>query len=207
LHREQVVTFCLPTAAQLASGTPSSLEGAPELLSTLLPSHFPPGSLVEHTHAAVIDTEKQLRRVSCLKALQDIRGLVAQKAHYQQVKSAMSKGTVARTRAQVAMDALNARITHARWQYQHSRQQLCTLGASSEDHRTLRTLMDSDLRELTALMRGDHTPRQGYRSLPWYWRVDTGSLIGVSDGSEAESRISDEYEESKQIASLDTSPI
>jgi hypothetical protein len=196
LHREQAVTYCPPTAAQLATETVSLAEGAPERLSTLLPSHFPPGALGEDTHAAVIDTEKQLRRVSCLKALQDVRGLVAQKAHYQQVKSSMSMGTVARTRAQVAMDALNGRILHARWQYQHSRQQLFTLGASSEDQRTLKTLKDTDLRELTSLMRGDHTPGQGYRSLPWYWRIETGTLIGVTDDSEVESRIAREYEES-----------
>jgi hypothetical protein len=196
LHHKQAVTYCLPTAAQLATETVPSSEGVPEQLSTLLPSHFPPGALGEHMHAAVIDTKKQLRCVSCLKALQDVRGLVAQKVHYQQVKSAMSMGTVARTRTQVAMDALNMRILHAHWQYQHSRQQLFTLGASSKDQRTLKTLKDTNLRELTALMRGDHMPGQGYWSLPWYWRIETGMLTGITDDSEVESRIACKYEES-----------
>jgi hypothetical protein len=196
LHREQAVTYCPTTAAQFAMENAPSSEGAPEQLSTMLPSHYPPRSLVEHLHAAVIDTEKQLRRISCLKALQDTRGLVAQKAHYQQVKSSMSKGTVARTRAQVTMDGLNARIMHSRWQYQHSRQQLFSLGASNEDLKTLKTLKDSDLRELTALMRGDHTLGQGYRSLPWYWQIEAGTATGQVDESDVESRISREYEES-----------
>jgi hypothetical protein len=194
------MTYCLPTAAQIASKSSLPSEGALEYLSTLLPSHFPPGFLVENSHAAVIDTGKQLRRVSCLKALQDIRGLVAQKAHYNQVKSALSKGTVTRTRAQSAMDGLNTRIMHSRWQYEHSRQQLFTLGPSSADVKTLQILRDSDLRELSALMRGDHTPGQGYRTLPWYWRIETGSVAAVQDDSELESRVTREYEESGYLS-------
>jgi hypothetical protein len=198
VHREQATVFCSSNLTQRAFDPPQSIEGHPELLSTLLPSHFPPGSLPEHTHAPMIETEKELRRVSCLKSLQDIRSLVAQKAHYTQVKTFKTKGTVVKTRAQSAVDGLTTRMMQARWEYQHSRQQLFHLGASAEDRSTLRELNDSDLRELSVLMRGDHTPGQGFRSLPWYWRVKSETLSNPSDDvSELGARVASEYEESQ----------
>jgi hypothetical protein len=46
-------------------------------------------------------------------------------------------------------------------------------------------------------MRGDHTPGQGFRSLPWYWRVNIGATGDESDNASAlEARVTCEYEES-----------
>jgi hypothetical protein len=67
-----------------------------------------------------------------------------------------------------------------------------------EDTTTFRILSDADLRELSTLMRGDHTPGQGFRSLPWYWRINIGATGDESDNASAlEARVTSEYEESR----------
>jgi hypothetical protein len=84
-HRAEGVQFCHPIPS---SGEPGGDEysGEPELMSTLLPSDFPNGALLEASHRALLESERELRRASCLKALQTLRSFAIQRAHIQQTK-------------------------------------------------------------------------------------------------------------------------
>jgi hypothetical protein len=84
-HRAEAVKFCRPVLSSEASNEEEH-PGEPELMSTLLPSDFPTGALGEPCHGALLESERELRRASCLKALQTLQSFAIQRAHIQQTQ-------------------------------------------------------------------------------------------------------------------------
>lgn len=199
-HRATAMSFCPWRSEYQEQEGESKDDQQPELLSTLLPGRLPTVILRRYLDSPIIETERQLRRVSCLKALQTVRSLVAQKAHLNKAKSARAKGTQAQTRAQVLIDSVTNRLDMSRWQYTASRQSLQHLGETEGDREAFRELKESDIRDMRALLLADRQPGQGFRVLPWYWRMDLSTEVALgATEKENMSQVEAEYQQSKAM--------
>jgi hypothetical protein len=53
-------------------------------MATMLPSDYPTGTLSQEMYVPLVEAERELRRASCLKALQTLRSFAIQRAHIKQ---------------------------------------------------------------------------------------------------------------------------
>lgn len=196
-HRDTALKYVPLHLVEASAQTPLENQGKPEKLGLSLPSSLAQTALRSKGYTRVKECERQLRRVSCLKALQTVRAVSIQKAHILRGRPQKKRGVIAITRSEGVLARLADRVTHARWLYTQSRAQLMRLGLTEQDRRTFRPLEDSDMKELSATLHGKDALGDGYTRLPWYWRVELSSDGGDSEqitstGAEVQS----EYEES-----------
>jgi hypothetical protein len=188
----------LPAHALSTIPPPSlSQQGRPELLPTSLPSSCVGSNPVHDAQSKVQETERSLRRVHCLKALQTVRSIAVQRAHMLKGKQQHVRGVIATTRAQGLLVRLTRRLEQARWVYNNSRARLSRLGQTPQDARTFKVLKHEDLRGLTTSLQGKDSLGDGYRRMPWYWRVNLSVNQEDSDEVSIDSQsVHAEYEES-----------
>jgi hypothetical protein len=188
--------YPVPTAEDLVQET-RQVEGKPERMSTLIPSDYSSISTLSGLHENAVRTERELRRTSCLKALQTVRSISIQQAQVTRAQSRQPGGQCNATRSESLLDRYRQRIANARWLYENSRKRLLKLSPSTQDVRTFKELRDEDMRQLSAVLRQGRAPGQGRITLPWYWHV---SLSPNGNDTEspalAETDLATEHEES-----------
>jgi hypothetical protein len=202
-HRSQAAKYYpIPTAEELAAET-RGVEGEPERMSTLIPSDYSSISTLTGLHRNAVRTERELRRTSCLKALQMVRCLSIQQAQVTRAQSRQPRGQRTSTRSETLLDRYRLRLANARWQYENSRKRLLKLTPSPQDVRTFKELRDEDMRQLSAVLRQGRDPGQGRVTLPWYWRVSLSQDHNDTDVlATTETHIATEHEESRSPISI-----
>lgn len=197
-HKDEALRYIPPALIQSVAAPSVSDQGKPEHLKTLLPSRLPGVASAQALFLASASSEKALRRVACLKALQSVRALTVQKTHLLKGKEQHIRGIVRTTRAEGLIKRLGDKVKHARWEYTSSRSQLIKMGLSEQDSRTFRPLTDKDMTGLTAALKGKDILGDGYAKMPWYWRVSLSVSAEDSEHiSTSGADIRKEYEESK----------
>jgi hypothetical protein len=166
-------------------------------MSTLIPSDYSSISTLTGLHRNGVRTERELRRTSCLKALQTVRSLSIQQSQVTRAQSRQPCGQRSTTRSESLLDRYRLRIASARWQYENSRKRLLKLSPSPQDIRTFKELRDEDMRQLSAVLRQGRDLGQGRVTLPWYWRVSLSQNNDTDALEAAEIDIATEHEESK----------
>lgn len=171
-------------------------------MSTLLPSDYPPGSLPAHLYSTIRDKEHELRRASCLKALQLVRSCSIQRSHVLRANHKHGRGIKAFTHAHSYAERISQKQQHAQWLYTHACTRLERLGMSSEDKLMFLPLRESDIKSLNSFRADRRELGDGQVKLPWYWRVDFSK---ADKGGRIESTRSDvekECEDSKYKTSF-----
>lgn len=171
-HREQGLQFLPSALVEKAVSVPPSAVGKSELLPTILPSQLPGVASPLSQFKPITEVERSLRRATCLKALQTVRSVSVQKVHTLKGKKQHVSGIRGTTRAESILSRLAARVKHARWEYDSSRQRLIAMGLTTQDARTFKPLTDSDMEGLTIALQGKDRLGDGYAKMPWYWRVE-----------------------------------
>jgi hypothetical protein len=167
----------------------------------MLPSDFPNGVLVNPSHGALMESERELRCASCLKALQTLRSFAIQRAHIQQTQLKHASRMKSNTRANTILHRLADRLQHAQWMYTNSRDRLQRLGMTEQDKRTYKPLREQDVKDLLRSIKGQRDLGEGQVKLPWFWRIepsrndlDANSLLPNETG------VATEYEDSKYLS-------
>jgi hypothetical protein len=195
-HRVEGVQFCHPVPS---SGEPSGDEhpGEPELMSTFLPSDFPNGALQEASHEALLESERELHRTSCLKALQTLQSFAIQRAHIQQTQLKHAACVKTNMQASNILHQLGDRLRHVQWLYTNLRERLQRLGFTKQDKRMYKALHEQDVKDLLHSVKGQCNLGEGQMKLPWFWRIepsrdqlDTNSVVPSETG------VTTEYEDS-----------
>lgn len=197
-HREDALRYIAAYLVERACTAPVSDEGKPELLQVALPSRLAGAASPRSSFWQAAESERVLRRATCLKALQSVRAVVIQRAHLLKKKNKHTKGIIGVTRAEGLIARLGDRLQHARWEYSSSRLQLISLGLTEQDARTFRALTDQDLKGLTAALEGKDRLGDGHATMPWYWRVELSSCDEDAEQvSTSGKAVRAEYEESE----------
>jgi hypothetical protein len=170
-HRTAAMKFC-PTAPPLLGTGSDEHAGEPELMATMLPSDYPTGSLSQQLYLPLLEAECELRRASCLKALQTLRSFAIQRAHIKQAHHKHVRGIKATTRAASIVQRLGDRLRHAQWIYSNSHERLLRLGMTHQDRRTYKVLSEMDFQDLLRSVKGQRSLGEGQVKLPWFWRIE-----------------------------------
>jgi hypothetical protein len=170
-HHAEGSRFCRPVPSlQESHGDEHS--GEPEFMSTMLPSDFPTRVLPNTSHRAILESERELRRASCLKALQTLRSFAIQRTHIQQTQLKHTSRMKPNTRASTILQRLGDRLRHAQWIYINSRERLHRLGMTEQDQRMYKALHKQDVRDLLRSVKGQRDLGEGQVKLPWFWRIE-----------------------------------
>ncbi|KAG9097029.1 hypothetical protein FS749_007239 [Ceratobasidium sp. UAMH 11750] len=198
-HDEALQFIAVPAQTPIATSS-AEADGHPENLKTLLPSDLSPAQLSSFDHPAIVDTEKQLLRVSCLKTLQTARSVTIQRLHVSTSHQKHARGQGLMTQAASHQTRLQECLDFAQWHYNHMRDRLVRLGMSAQDIRTFKPLLLQDLKSLQKDI-GKYRPLgEGCIEMPWYWRVDLSH--GPEDAemiTSSASVVQDEYNESLRV--------
>jgi hypothetical protein len=188
------------TAPPLSGSGNEEHAGEPELMATMLPSDYPTGTLSQQMYNPLIEAERELRRASCLKALQTLRSFAIQRAHIKQAHHKHVRGIKATTRAATMIQRLGDRLRHAQWIYSDSRDRLVRLGMTQQDRRTYKVLSEKDFQDLLRSVKGQRSLGEGQVKLPWFWRIEP-ALNEQDDESvlSSETGVSSEYEDSEWL--------
>lgn len=144
-----------------------------------------------------MEAERILRQAICLKALQTVRATLVQKLRLVKAKCQVH-GVIGTTRAESLLLRLSSRLDHARWEYTNSQTQLIQLGLTSQETWTFLPLTDSDIKGLTAALKGQDRLGDGYARVPWYWCVSMASKTEDSSHiSTTGEALRKEYKESR----------
>jgi hypothetical protein len=146
-HNATSVIWC-PVPQDTLAPSVQDEQGHPEHIVTLLPSSYPPQLVTEQVHGPIMQTEREFRRVNCLKSLQTLRSLAMQHAHFTIAKAKHAKGIKAVTRADSQAQRLQTKIEQVHWEYSHSRARLKDLGMTPQDIKTFQPFCANDIREL-----------------------------------------------------------
>ncbi|KAG8713882.1 hypothetical protein FRC09_018212 [Ceratobasidium sp. 395] len=172
-HRQLASQFFpLSTDMEPSAQSSDGTGGQPELMSTLLPSDYPPGAISDRQSSPVIEWERQIQRVACLKYLQTVRMISIQKVHVSDSRSKHTRGVKSVTREATQQQRLAERLAAAAWAYNTSRDRLMLLSSSDRDANALRPLTPGDLSSLTEDVKKNRSLGQGWIKMPWYWRVN-----------------------------------
>lgn len=196
-HRSAAARWCPLTGSTIADTVNEGDLGHPEHQPTLLPSSLPPSTIQSVVSGSILETERELRRVKCLKALQTLRSVAMQHAHLSNSKAKHARGIRAVTRAQDLIQRLTSKMEALRWEYTHSRARLKVLGMTKRDQKTFLSLRASDLQELRFAASKNPRLGEGRIMLPWYWRVNLADEDGTSTLTREATDVSKEYEESE----------
>ncbi|KAF8598254.1 hypothetical protein BDV93DRAFT_561517 [Ceratobasidium sp. AG-I] len=199
-HRQQSLRYLPFVFSSTLDAETNETAGKPETLKIILPSSAPAKILKRYSKEPIFATEREVRRVACLKALQSVRTTAIQRAHLLKSKKAHARGIIKVTRAEGAIDCLTTRIAQYRAQYNCSREALHHLGPSAADKHTFRKLQATDLEGLSNLLLGKSQLGEGYVSMPWYWRVQASE--GDLDSDEisiSKPELRKQYEESIRV--------
>jgi hypothetical protein len=210
-HRKQILTrltahhsegarFCHP-APYLEEPSREEHVGEPELMSTMLPSDFPNGALVNPSHGALLESKRELRRASCLKVWQTLRSFAIQRARIQQTQLKHTTRVKANTRANTILHWLGDRLRHAQWMYINSCDRLQRLGMTKQDIRMYKPLRKQDVRDLLRSVKGQHELGEGQVKLPWFWRIEPShNQLDANSVLPSETGVATEYEDSEYFS-------
>jgi hypothetical protein len=175
--------------------------GEPELMSTTLPSDFPNGTLVNTSHEALLESERELCHASCLKALQTLRSFAIQRTHLQQTQLKHATCVKANTRASTILNRLGERLRHAQWLYINLCDRLQRLGMTEQDKRTYKLLREQDVKDLLRSVKGQCDLGEGQVKLPWFWRIEPSrNHLDANSVLPSETGVATEYEDSKHLS-------
>jgi hypothetical protein len=145
-----------------------------------------------------MQTERDFRRINCLKCLQTLHSLAMQYAHFTIAKGKHAKGIKAVTRADTQAQRLQSKIDQVRWEYSHSRARLKDLGMTPQDIKTFQPFCANDVQDLKQMALKHDSLVSGQLILPWYWRVSLAEEGSSSSLHISATDVAAEYEESKQ---------
>jgi hypothetical protein len=196
-HRTEAMKFC-PIAPPLFNQDEEEHVGEPELMSTKIPSDYPAGTLSNRMYETLVEAERELRRASCLKALQTLRSFAIQRAHLKQAHHKHLRGIKATTRAATMIQRLGERLRHAQWIYSNSRERLVRLGMTQQDRGTYKVLREQDFQDLLRSVKGQCSLGEGLVKLPWFWHIQPASNQQDDENvPSSETGVASEYEDSE----------
>jgi hypothetical protein len=196
-HHAEGSKFCCP-ASSLEEPSREEHAGEPELMSTMLPSDFPNGVLVNLSHGALLESERELCHASCLKALQTLQSFAIQRAHIQQTQLKHASHVKSNMQANTILHRLADRLQHAQWMYTNSCDCLQWLGMNEQDKRTYKPLREQDVKDLLYSIKGQHDLGEGQVKLSWFWCIEPSrNHLDANSLLPSETGVATEYEDSK----------